>query len=412
VHHIELFQVDDFDGTMNLNGAFHLESYENGEQWINEGEIFMDQGQLTGRTLVNEGLIRGSGTIDAEVVNNAEVVAEGGTLFLNDLDINGTSDPATGVLRAETGDMVLAVPGDNIGYYSEGDIFVGNGEGVREVMETNGVFWVADEGSVQLNSGFFRAKQIRLDGEFSTQGVSMLRATETDPQEEGVIFDWGGASTVSGTLEVDGHASTRRTHQFNGEGAIRAVSPVRSFDFMDDTDLSDVSFASAGLVTFDDRYDGLGQATVAGFELEPTATLKIDFGSDTEGFYDSVTALDSAVIDGTLLLHPWNGYTPEAGETITILTAPSVSGEFDEVTAPALDATRRAVVSVEPDRVEVTFYCSADLNTDGVLDLSDVNAFVTAFTSGDMAADIAQPYGLLDLSDVNAFANIMNSGCN
>lgn len=416
VHHIQSFQVDTFSGTLNVAGLFHLVTYQSAPTWQNQGEINLDGGEITGRTLENEGVISGSGAIEAELFSNGQLVADGGTLFVNNpgdstLGIIADSDPSTGVLRAETGDMVLAVPDGNIGYFFKGDAFIGNGEGVREVMETNGVFWISDEGSMSLNGGFFRAKQVQLDGELFTQGVSMLRATESDWEEGGVIFDWGSVSTISGTLEIDGHASTRRTHQFNGEGNIRAVSPVRVFDFADDTDMADVSFASAGRVTFDEQNDGLGQATVAGFELEPTATLEIDFGSDTEGFYDSIAAQDAAVLGGTLQLSPWYNAVPEAGDTITILTAPSVTGEFAEVDDSAFGWRRRAEVSVEPNRVDVTFYCAADLNSDGIVDLGDVTMFTQAFTANDMAADLYAPHGLLDLSDVLAFIELVNNGC-
>lgn len=47
----------------------------------------------------------------------------------------------------------------------------------------------------------------------------------------------------------------------------------------------------------------------------------------------------------------------------------------------------------------------------GLLDLSDINAFVLAFINGDPAADIAPPFGILDLSDISAFALAFAAGC-
>ncbi|HHN78108.1 MAG TPA: hypothetical protein ENK11_05460, partial [Phycisphaerales bacterium] len=55
--------------------------------------------------------------------------------------------------------------------------------------------------------------------------------------------------------------------------------------------------------------------------------------------------------------------------------------------------------------------CPADINGDGVLDLLDISAFVAAFTSGDPAADLAEPFGVLDLGDVSAFVNSFTAGC-
>ncbi|MEM7755481.1 MAG: GC-type dockerin domain-anchored protein, partial [Planctomycetota bacterium] len=47
----------------------------------------------------------------------------------------------------------------------------------------------------------------------------------------------------------------------------------------------------------------------------------------------------------------------------------------------------------------------------GVLDLTDVDAFISAFTTQDPASDIAAPFGVIDLTDVDAFIASFLSGC-
>ncbi|USN99250.1 MAG: hypothetical protein H6810_00815 [Phycisphaeraceae bacterium] len=47
----------------------------------------------------------------------------------------------------------------------------------------------------------------------------------------------------------------------------------------------------------------------------------------------------------------------------------------------------------------------------GILDLSDIQAFISAFVSGDPAADLAPPAGILDLSDIQAFIGAFVAGC-
>lgn len=54
--------------------------------------------------------------------------------------------------------------------------------------------------------------------------------------------------------------------------------------------------------------------------------------------------------------------------------------------------------------------CPADLNGDGVLDLTDVQAFIAAFLAGDTLADITGD-GVLDLADVQAFIASFTAGC-
>ncbi len=55
--------------------------------------------------------------------------------------------------------------------------------------------------------------------------------------------------------------------------------------------------------------------------------------------------------------------------------------------------------------------CAFDLNSDGVLDLTDIQLFVAAFLANDSAADFAAPFGVWDLSDLQAFIGGFNAGC-
>ena len=56
--------------------------------------------------------------------------------------------------------------------------------------------------------------------------------------------------------------------------------------------------------------------------------------------------------------------------------------------------------------------CVADLALPfGVLDLADINAFVSSFVAGFGPADLAEPYGVLDLADINAFVGSFVGGC-
>ena len=55
--------------------------------------------------------------------------------------------------------------------------------------------------------------------------------------------------------------------------------------------------------------------------------------------------------------------------------------------------------------------CAADFTGDGQLDFFDVSAFITAFTNGDSAADLAAPFGEFNFFDVSAFIAAYNAGC-
>lgn len=67
---------------------------------------------------------------------------------------------------------------------------------------------------------------------------------------------------------------------------------------------------------------------------------------------------------------------------------------------------REASVEVGPQ------FCLADLaEPTGVLDLSDITAFVQAFSSEGIAADMAEPGGVFDLADITAFVSAFVAGC-
>lgn len=47
----------------------------------------------------------------------------------------------------------------------------------------------------------------------------------------------------------------------------------------------------------------------------------------------------------------------------------------------------------------------------GILDLNDIQAFVSSFSDAETRADLAEPFGVFDLSDIQAFVNAFNAGC-
>ncbi len=56
--------------------------------------------------------------------------------------------------------------------------------------------------------------------------------------------------------------------------------------------------------------------------------------------------------------------------------------------------------------------CPADLAPPfGILDLADIQAFITAFQGQQAAADLAAPFGVFDLADIQAFVAAFSAGC-
>ena len=398
-----------FDGTLNIDGSFSLAPYQGALTWTNRGEINLDGGEITGRTLENEGTITGSGTIEKlDSADVGEIVADGGTLIIEYAE----HGHLRGTVRAESGDLSVDTTGNYDMIQVLGALSVGDGQAIAEVVETDSTLSV-NGGSLSMDAGFVRAKKVWIHSQFATQGASTIRTTGNGMFDDGVYFASQGTSTVSGTLEIDGGGRAYSGHTFLGEGTIRAAKVGEDFDFAHGADMGDVSFAAAGTVSVNDHGSGVGQASVAGFGLEPTATFRVDLGGPNAGTdHDSIAAMDPAVVAGTIEIGTALGYEPAVGQTVTVLTAPSVSGSFSAVDDSGLGWTRAAVVSVESNRVDVRIRCAADLNDDGLLDLSDVTMFTQAFTANDMTADLYAPEGVLDLADALAFIEMFNTGCN
>jgi hypothetical protein len=81
--------------------------------------------------------------------------------------------------------------------------------------------------------------------------------------------------------------------------------------------------------------NGIGTLTIEGrFSNADAATLAIELGGIAVGsHYDQLIVDGGAALDGTLNVS-LVGFTPFVGDTFTILTAESISGQFDNLLLP------------------------------------------------------------------------------
>lgn len=109
--------------------------------------------------------------------------------------------------------------------------------------------------------------------------------------------------------------------------------------------------------------------------------------------------------NGVLDTEPtWTFDAPEVGTSIAVGDL-NGDGRDDLVIGYSGNTCIRVFYAQAPD-------CPADLAPPfGVLDLADVQAFVTGFTAQDPIADLAPPFGVWDLADVQAFVDSFVSGC-
>lgn len=99
----------------------------------------------------------------------------------------------------------------------------------------------------------------------------------------------------------------------------------------------------------------------------------------------------------------WTYDAPEVGTAITFGDLNN-DGRDDLVVGYAGDTCVRVFYAQRPTARPTS-------PPTGVLDLADVQAFVTGFVGMDPIADLAAPFGVFDLADLQAFVGAFNAGC-
>jgi hypothetical protein len=398
-----------FNGTLNIDGALHLEIV-NGRYFLaSNGEINLDSGEITGRGILNSGLIQGTGSIEGFTMNDGEIIADGGTLQLGQVNMDGSGD---GVLRAQTGDLVMNMVEDGASHEFTGSLFVGDGVAIREVLNADVSLWVRDHngkrGSMELDSAFVVLHSFGTNGDTVINGESLLRVTGNTAE---ISFGENSVTTINGTLEADGNTLFYASGQVNGAGTIDMVSSHKDISLYNGVDLGNVSLISSGGIRIADLFDG--QASVHALTMRNTASLDLSMWySQLQGQLntDKLVVHDHAVLSGTLNLinHPETDIP--AGQTVTILEAASIEGEFDAIDFSELGTNRRAFVTITETTVEVFVTCFADINADGEADFFDASEFMTRFNQQDPLADMNED-GQFNFFDVSAFLSAYDLGC-
>lgn len=412
--HLDYATQSPFDGTLNIAGSLHFEPVNGNSTLTNAGEINLDSGELTGRGIINNGIIHGNGSVEGYTTNNGEIIADGGTLQFGYVSMDGNGDPATGILRAQTGDLVMNMQSNGADRYFTGAIFVGDGVGIREVLNADVNLWVRDtagvRGSLELNSGFVVFHDFHSSGDFLANGESLIRVTGINGEDR-ITFSSGSITTINGTLEADGNTWFVEGAQVNGSGTLDIVSTIKGVYFQDGADLGEVSLISSGGVHLTDSFDS--HASVHALTMRNTASLNISMWysqQQAQILTDKLTVQDHAVLSGTLTLTNYPQTDIPAGQTATILEAASIEGEFDSIDFSELGPNRRAFVTITDTTVEVFVTCFADINADGEADFFDASAFMTLFNQQDPLADMNGD-GQFNFFDVSAFLSAYDLGC-
>lgn len=180
----------------------------------------------------------------------------------------------------------------------------------------------------------------------------------------------GGVTVEFGTLSLEN--ATGSATGFNGGVQVDAAATLTGDGFGQN------AFAVAGTVapgTAADATDATGTLSLEQVDFQAGSSLAMDLGGTAAGAFDQLTLVFDAVLsDATLDLALVDGYTPTLGDSIDILTASTVVGQFASVTGTDLSDDLMFDVLYSPTSVTLQVVSTAlagDYNDDGTVNLAD-----------------------------------------
>lgn len=176
-------------------------------------------------------------------------------------------------------------------------------------------------------------------------------------------------------------------------------------------DLTPDSFAFSGWVFVTDTGDD--HSTISSGEITTVYGLDANQGVGdpiligmTPGNHEF-----EVIADDTITTRPGGSYAASSYQAVPLFQLPEMLPGHDLSMVDFSDPF--SVVHVFRTYVplnEIWYECSADMNNDGVLDLTDISAFIGSFLAGQFGADFNFD-GVYDLTDLVDFIDGFTSGC-
>ncbi len=306
----------------------------------------------------------------------------------------------------------------------DADVFVVNEDGTRtqvgNTAEVAGLEVDPRDGDLYMSEDFpGRVRRMVIGLTSADTWVSGFDSGDDDPA--GICFvpeDYVGTLFTPGGMALTdrGFGSANEIWSFEASVAETEAEVFDDGAGGEMVDPFDIAVRADGFVAIADSTngiqilvdDGSGGGIVIPFTTTPALTA-VD-GVAFDGRSDDLFAIDS-VLDEVVRV-----------DTVTGAVSTVISGvgldvtEWGNINIDNGPETQRMVVSARSANKIYVFAAvpgcnNADLSVPfGLLDLSDVNLFVTAFTGGNPIADF-DDNGLFDLSDVLEYIDAFGAGC-
>ena len=287
-----------------------------------------------------------------------------------------------------------------------GDVTVGLETKVGDDLFSSGSLTIDGAGSTLTSSGATTIGNFGT-GSLTVSNGGLLTTTQLKIADDAPATVTIDAAMIVDTIRTDiGNRAAGSLVLMNG-GVIQSplVSVTSLFGTLTGSGTVTGTVLNAGQVN---PGTGAGALNVTGNFTQTLGTLNIELGGPVaETQYDQLQVSGISTLGGTLNVSLINGFNPANGQFI-ILQGGIVNGTFLTANLPAGFS-----IAYEADRVVLNIGtpCVADINGDGVLDLADINGFISAFLANDPAADLAPPAGIFDLTDLSTFVQSFVAGC-
>ncbi|MCA9298395.1 MAG: hypothetical protein KDA28_04975, partial [Phycisphaerales bacterium] len=416
-----------FDGVTNLGDAGMAAGSVLsivGDGFTNDGAFVVDFNGLIYNTTLRfdaDATIGGSGVITlngATEAADAQVLVASGFTGVNGaghtIDGNGRIDALAGTLRNE-GTILGNVPGGRMWLYGTIDQATGGlvraaagHVGLSGAQVTGGTIGGMGGGMIEIGGNPSIIDDLRIDGDVGVWGGADLAigpagvvndgrlVISSDGTHYNAIVRANESTTItgSGSIELVSPTDIRDSHLYASPGAalfIGQQQTVRGTGWLDG-DLRMQGTLAPGFSV--GRLDLDGTLTMA-----PTSLYDVEMASATS--YDRITGDGAVVLEGDMRLTPIDGYAPQWGDTFEVIRATTVTGEFDEVSAPPLAGNLVYRVLYSSDHVDVVVTCPPDVTEPyGEIDIFDVIRYLELFEAQDPDADLASPLGVFDIFDL------------
>jgi hypothetical protein len=368
---VETLGTADVDGVLNVANA-----------WNNNvtAGVQLRGGTLNGGTMTNDTTsgISGHGLVTARVINNTQLFASfDNTLIfetaLNDNDWDGAT--GDGEIEAISGNIELRDVGAAFGF-------------AGTVSATNGYRAFTNGFALNFNPGstLILATGGKLEATASTDlggavTVGAGGATIEVENNNFLTFEATSATTLGSNLTLlNNNIIIEDNATFSGAGALV---------FPDGSNLVAENGADIGVLLDmqggfrPGNSEGIARVDLFDFQLAGTSELFVELTGTSLNAFDRLVASGDAIVDGYLNVDIDGGFVPALGQTFNIITANSVTGEFDFADVSGMPPGLAFHIEYLSNAVQLQVvnepFFSADFDDDGDVDPTDLAIWRGAF---------------------------------